>query len=154
MAQGFREAIPHLNSLASELEATGLVESQLRSLSPLALAYVGDAVYELFVRTQLLMPPRQIRTFHREVVDQVRAERQAYYVDCLKLHLTDAEADILRRARNAASRRRVRASLHDYRQATALEALLGYLYLTNPARLMELLALLPMVAESAPAPST
>ncbi|MEM6835684.1 MAG: ribonuclease III domain-containing protein [Cyanobacteria bacterium P01_C01_bin.120] len=152
MAPDFREAASQFSLPVSQLTVQGLSESQLRSLSPLAFAYVGDAVYELFVRTQLLMPPRQIRTFHREVVDQVRAEQQSHYIEYLKPHLTDAETDILRRARNAVSGRKVRANLHDYRQATALEALLGYLYLTNSSRLMELLALLPITAESASAP--
>ncbi|MGD1859720.1 MAG: Mini-ribonuclease 3 [Leptolyngbyaceae cyanobacterium] len=152
MAPDFREAASQFSLPVSQLTVQGLSESQLRSLSPLAFAYVGDAVYELFVRTQLLMPPRQIRTFHREVVDQVRAEQQSHYIEYLKPHLTDAETDILRRARNAVSGRKVRANLHDYRQATALEALLGYLYLTNSSRLMELLALLPITAEPASTP--
>jgi len=126
---------------------------QLRSLSPLALAYIGDAVYELFVRSRLLMPARQIRTFHQEVVDHVRAEQQALYLECLRPHLSETEIDVLRRARNAASGRKARASLRDYRQATAFEALLGYLYLSDPQRLMEVLAYLPIASESLSTPS-
>jgi ribonuclease-3 family protein len=122
-------------------------EQQLRSLSPLALAYVGDAVFELFVRSRLLWPPQQVRTFHRQVVSHVRAEQQAHYLECLQPHLSTAEKDILRRARNAASGRKVRSSLRDYRQATALEALLGYLYLTDAQRLVEVLSYLPITPD-------
>ncbi|RZM74912.1 Mini-ribonuclease 3 [Leptolyngbya iicbica LK] len=129
-------------------------EQQLRSLSPLALAYIGDAVFELFVRSRLLWPPQQVRTFHRQVVSHVRAEQQAQYLECLQPYLSAAEKDILRRARNAASGRKVRASLRDYRQATALEALLGYLYLTDAQRLIEILSYLPITPEVIPAEAT
>ena len=134
--------------LASPQKLAQVSEQQLRSLSPLALAYVGDAVFELFVRSRLLLPPQPVRAFHREVVGHVRAEQQAYYLECLQPHLSDEEKDILRRARNAASGRKARASHRDYRQATALEALLGYLYLTNSQRLMEILTYLPISPEA------
>ena len=126
-----------------------LSASQVRSLSPLALAYVGDAVYELHMRSYLLMPPKQIRAYHRQVVDQVRAEQQAYYLGCLKPHLTEDELDVVRRGRNAAANRKTRASLQDYQKATALEALIGYLYLTDPQRLTQVLAHLPFKSELA-----
>jgi ribonuclease-3 family protein len=125
-----------------------LSEAQLRSLSPLALAYIGDAVYELFIRSRLLLPPKQVRTYHRQVVEHVRAEQQAYYLECLRPYLTEAEADITRRGRNAATSRKPRASIRDYQQATALEALVGYLYLTDPQRLIEVLNHLPLVLEA------
>lgn len=157
MAQDSREAAPEkipvdFQALLAPLTASlATSDDELRSLSPLALAYVGDAVYELFVRSRLLIPPRQIRIFHRQVVDHVRAEQQALYLEVLRPHLSECEVDILRRARNAASGRKTRASLRDYRQATAFEALLGYLYLSDPQRLMEVLAQLPISAESLPA---
>ena len=135
--------------LPSLAACTALSINQVRSLSPLALAYVGDAVYELHVRRCLLMPPKQIRAYHQQVVDQVRAEQQAYYLGCLKPHLTDEELDVVRRGRNAAANRKTRASLQDYQQATALEALIGYLYLTAPHRLNEVLAHLPFTPELA-----
>ncbi|MGD1941588.1 MAG: Mini-ribonuclease 3 [Leptolyngbyaceae cyanobacterium] len=134
---------------SSLVGATALSANQVRSLSPLALAYVGDAVYELHMRRCLLMPPKQIRAYHRQVVDQVRAEQQAHYLGCLKPHLTDDELDVVRRGRNAAANRKTRASLQDYQQATALEALIGYLYLTDPQRLTEVLAHLPFTPELA-----
>jgi ribonuclease-3 family protein len=121
-----------------------LSTADLRILSPLALAYIGDAVYELFVRGQLLMPPKPVRTYHGQVVAHVRAERQAEYLDRLRPDLNDAELDVVRRGRNAASSRRPRASLRDHQQATAFEALIGYLYLTDSQRLSVLLGSLPI----------
>lgn len=134
--------------LSQPIETMVLSEAQLRSLSPLALAYIGDAVYELFIRSRLLLPPKQVRTYHRQVVEHVRAEQQAYYLECLRPYLTEAEADITRRGRNAATSRKPRASIRDYQQATALEALVGYLYLTDPQRLIEVLNHLPLVLEA------
>jgi ribonuclease-3 family protein len=142
--------------LPQQVSAMVLSEAQLRSLSPVALAYLGDAVYELFVRSYFLFPPQNIRTFHRQVVNQVRAEQQAAYLECLKPYLTDDEVEILRRGRNAASSRKQRASLQAYQQATALETLMGYLYLTDPPRLIEILGYLPLqappVLQSTPLP--
>jgi ribonuclease-3 family protein len=137
-----------VTQLLQPLGTTGLSDSQLRSLSPLALAYIGDAVFELFIRSRLLMPQKTVRAYHRQVVDHVRAEQQAHYLDCLRPYLTDAETDIVRRGRNAASGRKQRASIRDYQQATALEALIGYLYLTNPQRLIEVLNYLPLQADA------
>ncbi|NJN22495.1 MAG: ribonuclease III [Leptolyngbya sp. RL_3_1] len=116
-----------------------LSPAQLRELSPLALAYLGDAVYELFIRSQYLFPPQRLQTYHQQVVSQVRAEQQAHHLQTLLPHLTPAEAEILRRGRNATTRRRPRAGAAVYQQATSLETLVGYLYLTDPARLDELL---------------
>ncbi|MGF1458872.1 MAG: Mini-ribonuclease 3 [Leptolyngbyaceae cyanobacterium] len=125
-----------------------LSPDDLRKLSPLALAYIGDAVYELFVRSRLLLPPRRAGAFHQQVVQHVRAEQQAQYLEILIPHLLAVELDLLRRARNAASGRKVRASLQDYRQATAFEALLGYLYLADSQRLLEVLSHLPITDQS------
>jgi len=109
-------------------------------LSPTLLAYIGDAVYELYVRTRLLSPPRRISDYHAAVVERVRAESQAAYLQQLQAHLTAAEQDIVRRGRNAASRAPRRLSPAIYQQATGLEALIGYLFLSDPARLNVLLA--------------
>ncbi|WP_144054407.1 Mini-ribonuclease 3 [Pleurocapsa sp. PCC 7319] len=114
--------------------------SQIERLSPIALAYIGDAVYELFVRTNLLMPPKRMADYHSQVVTQVRAESQAVHLSFLLPYLTDSEKEILRRGRNACVSKPSRLSRHTYQQATGLEALIGYLHLTNPERLQELLA--------------
>ena len=114
--------------------------SQIERLSPIALAYIGDAVYELFVRTNLLMPPKRMADYHSQVVTQVRAESQAVHLSVLLPHLTDSEQEILRRGRNACVSKPRRLSRQTYQQATGLEALIGYLHLTNPERLQELFA--------------
>lgn len=125
--------------------------TQLQQLSPAALAYIGDAVYELYVRTHYLFPPKRLQVYHHQVVAQVRAESQARHLRALQPHLTEAECEIVRRGRNAASKRPKRVDPEIYQQATALEALFGYLYLCDPQRLVQLLGQLQFMAEdSAP----
>lgn len=118
----------------------------LQQLSPSSLAYLGDAVYELYVRTQFLLPPKRVSDYHDQVVSKVRAESQAEFLNVLKPYLTESEKDILRRGRNAASGCPRRLSPELYQQATSLETLLGYLYLSNPTRLQELLKYLNLSA--------
>lgn len=113
--------------------------ADIQRLPPAALAYVGDAVYELCVRTYYLMPPKRIQAYHEQVVSQVRAERQAQILRSLEPHLTPSECEILRRGRNAASKGPKRIAPGIYQQATSLETLLGYLYLADPPRLNDLL---------------
>lgn len=121
---------------------SGYSEAELRGLSPISLAYIGDAVFELYVRSRLLLPAKRIRDYHQQVVAQVKAEQQADYVEQLKAHLTVEELDILRRGRNATTGRSRRAGAKAYQQATGFEALIGFLYLNNRERLLSLLALL------------
>ncbi|BAW95382.1 ribonuclease III protein [[Synechococcus] sp. NIES-970] len=116
---------------------------RLRQFSPASLAYVGDAVYELYCRCYFLLPPRRSADYHDRVVAEVRAETQAQYLTVLEPLLTDLERDIVRRGRNAATGKPRRLSVTLYRQATGFEALIGYLYLTNQSRLEELFAHLP-----------
>ncbi|MBF2019996.1 MAG: Mini-ribonuclease 3 [Hydrococcus sp. C42_A2020_068] len=108
-------------------------------LSPASLAYIGDAVYELYVRTRYLLPPKRLSDYHDRVVAQVRAESQAACLHVLESYLTDEEREILRRGRNAATGKPRRLSPELHQQATSLETLIGYLYLQNPQRLNELL---------------
>lgn len=116
-----------------------LNESQLQQLSPQALAYIGDAVFELFVRGSYLLPPRRLQTYHQQVVNQVRAEQQAASFQKLLPHLTPEEQAIFKQGRNAAPSRGRRADAAIYGQATGFETLLGYLYLRDPHRLKTLL---------------
>lgn len=112
---------------------------QLERISPIALAYIGDAVYELYIRSRLLIPPKKIADYHAQVVFQVRAETQAIYLQNLEPYLTEEEKDIVRRGRNAVTTKPKRMSAKIYRQASSLETLIGYLYLTNCDRLQNLL---------------
>lgn len=116
-----------------------LSEQQANQLSPNALAYLGDAVYELYIRGLYLLPPSRQHDYHQKVVTQVRAETQAQHLRSLEPDLTDREQDLIRRGRNAASGRPKRVSAIIYQQATGLETLIGYLYLTDRDRLSQLL---------------
>ena len=111
----------------------------MQQISPTALAYLGDAVYELYVRSRYLLPPKRPQTYHRLVVAQVRAETQACHLRSLTPHLNNTELEIVRRGRNAATKRPRRVDPEIYQQATSLETLIGYLYLTDSARLTDLL---------------
>ncbi|MDJ0842801.1 MAG: Mini-ribonuclease 3 [Crocosphaera sp.] len=111
----------------------------ISQLSPTFLAYIGDAVYELYVRTCYLFPPRKVKDYHNQVVAQVRAETQAEALQRLTPYLTAVEQDIVRRGRNAAKGCPRRLPRDIYQQATSLETLIGYLYLQDTHRLNELL---------------
>ncbi|NET01320.1 MAG: ribonuclease III [Sphaerospermopsis sp. SIO1G2] len=116
-----------------------LSEAQVKEISPSALAYLGDAIYELYVRMFFLWPKQRPEIYHRLVVAQVRAETQALHLRSLTPHLRSYELDMIRRGRNAATGRPKRLNPEIYQQATGLETLVGYLYLTDYPRLQELL---------------
>lgn len=116
--------------------------SEVQQISPTALAYLGDAIYEVYVRMFYLMPLQRPDTYHRLVVAQVRAETQALHLRSLTPHLRETELEIVRRGRNAATGRPKRLDPEIYQQATSLETLIGYLYLTDYQRLTELLEIL------------
>lgn len=127
-----------------QLNPLDIHPDRVPQLSPAALAYLGDAVYELHVRTRFLLPPKRSSDYHQQVVAQVRAEAQSSNLQLLLPHLTSAELDVARRGRNAATGRPRRLDPEIYQQATSFETLIGYLYITNPQRLGELLALLDL----------
>ncbi len=111
-------------------------EVDVRTVSPLALAFVGDGVYEMMVRERLVClanrPPREL---HREAVKLVRAEAQAEAMERLMPLLTEKELAVYKRGRNAHTAR----NSDDYHRATGLETLFGYLYLSGDiARVREL----------------
>lgn len=111
-------------------------------LSPAVWAYIGDAVYELFVRNHLVTGgPAKTQSLHKQAVKRVRASFQAGLAAKLEPCLTAEELDILRRGRNVKSGHTPAASDPiTYRHSTAFEALIGYLYLKgHQTRLMELL---------------
>ncbi len=116
-----------------------VTQGELQQISPLALAYLGDAVYELYVRSRYLLPPKRSHTYHSLVVSQVRAETQALHLRSLTPHLNSIELEIVRRGRNAPTKHPKRVEPEIYQQATSLETLMGYLYLTDAERLYQLL---------------
>ncbi len=113
-------------------------------LSPLTLAFVGDGVYGLLVRERLVMVNRPVGTLHKKSVELVNAHAQALAIQTIMDKLTEDELAIYKRGRNANSVRHPKnADLTEYRMATGLEALFGYLYLSNnQARLYELFNLI------------
>lgn len=113
-----------------------------KMLSPLVWAYVGDAVYELFVRTMLTNNSNaKPHKLHMESIKYVKAKAQADILLKIDEMLTDEEKDIVRRGRNTENHHIAKNSnIADYSKATAFEALIGYLYLTKQdERLKEIL---------------
>ena len=102
-------------------------------LSPLMLAYVGDAIYEVVVRTVLLKTGgMSTKNINKKAITLVSAKAQSAMVKVLEPGLTENEAAILKRGRNANSATMAKnASVADYRRATGFEALMGYLYLNG-----------------------
>ena len=123
-------------------ESFGCKEQDIRSFSPLTLAYIGDCVYELIVRTVVVeRGNRQPQKLQKESSEFSRAGTQCRIYEALLFEVTEEEADILRRGKNAHFHTKARnATPGEYRKATALEALIGYLYLTGRMeRVLELL---------------
>ncbi len=122
----------------------GLGEVDLKTLSPLTLAFVGDCIYDLILRTVIVerhnASPNQL---HREKSRLAKAPAQAEMAEVLQEHLTQEELAVYRRGRNAKSHTTAKnASVLDYRKATGLEALYGWLYLSGQEeRLLQLLRL-------------
>ncbi|WP_313525127.1 Mini-ribonuclease 3 [Anaerotignum sp.] len=118
-----------LKELDLILGGTGEVDP--RGLSPLGLAYIGDAVYEMFVRLTVLTDGNApVNRLHKKARDLVNAKAQAQMYFRIAEELTEEEAAVFRRGRNAKSFTTPKnADLMDYRHATGLEALIGYLYL-------------------------
>lgn len=113
-----------------------------KMLSPLVWAYVGDSVYELFVRTKLTNNSNaKPHKLHIESIKYVKAKAQADILKRITNSLTEEEKDIVRRGRNTENHHVAKNSnVADYSQSTAFEALIGYLYLTKQdERLKEIL---------------
>ena len=122
--------------------AFDLKERDPKGYNPLTLAYVGDSVYELVIRTKIVeTAPRSLKSMNAEDASLARAVTQAAMLEALTDSLTDEEAEIARRGRNASPESRAKhASMQEYRMATGLEALIGYLYLKGDTdRLLELI---------------
>lgn len=104
-----------------------------RLIHPVELAYIGDAVFSLYVRMRLLPVSSHVQVLHDLASRMVSAVMQAKAMDDLEGTgtLTEEEAQIARRGRNTKSTVPKSASVREYRQGTAFEALMGYLYLTD-----------------------
>ena len=117
-------------------------KEEVELMSPLTWAYIGDAVYELFIRNKLInetnLKPHKL---HIEAIKYVKAKSQAEKLKEIYETLTDEEKDIVRRGRNTQNHHLPKNSnVQEYMYATAFEALIGYLYLTKQhTRLKEIL---------------
>lgn len=108
-----------------------LEDQDLRSYSPLTLAYIGDGVYELIIRTILVKKGNcPVNRLHKKTSSLVKAGAQSAIMEVIEEELTPEELSVYRRGRNAHSPTMAKhATMADYRRATGFEALMGYLYL-------------------------
>ncbi len=106
-------------------------KNKAKLMNPVVLAYIGDAVYSLYVREKLAFnADMKVSAIHKMASSEVRATAQAEFADRILPELTEEEADIYRRARNAKKGTRAKsASVAEYNKSTGLEALFGYLYI-------------------------
>ena len=133
----------NLTSMSEYIRKTwDLPDTDIKSYSGLTLAYIGDAIYDLIIRTYVVESGNApVNKLHKQVVKMVQASAQAGLYHNIKHMLTEEELAIYKRGRNAKSVTKAKnADIVEYRPATGLEALLGYLYLTGQiSRMMELL---------------
>lgn len=117
-------------------------EVDIKEYSPLTLAYIGDSIYDVIVRTVVVeRGNRSANNLHKASIKYVNAAVQAAMADALQENLTDEELSVYKRGRNAKSYTKAKnATLNDYRKATGVEALFGYLYLQDKMdRIIELM---------------
>ncbi|MCM1183267.1 MAG: ribonuclease III [Roseburia sp.] len=127
-----------ISQIHREFGACGV---DIRTYSPLTLAYVGDAVFEIIVRTLVVEKgQRAANTLHKHTTQIVCAQTQARMAEALYDRMTEKEQDTYRRAKNTKLNSSAKnASLSDYRKATGFEAVCGYLFLTDDVpRILEL----------------
>lgn len=118
-----------------------LSEEEVFEQNPLVLAYVGDAVMSLYVREHIALLGYKVNKLNKLVSGIVNAGAQAEIFLRIESTLSEREAEVARRARNTNMHHMAKNySVMDYRYATSLEAVIGYLYLTNnESRLNEIL---------------
>lgn len=122
-------------------EQFDIKEVDIKTYSPLALAYIGDGIFDLVIRSVIVGKGNtKASQLHFQTSHIVKAQSQALMIEALEAELTEAEADVYRRGRNAKSPTMAKnATMADYRKATGFEALMGYLYLTDQfERIVEL----------------
>lgn len=122
-------------------EVLNLQEVDAAGYSPLVLAYIGDCIYDLIIKTMIISRGnKQVHKLHEETSRFVQASTQSLMMRKMQEHLTEEEHAVYRRGRNAKSVSPAKnQSITDYRRATGFEALLGYLYLKKEyKRVMDL----------------
>ncbi len=122
-------------------ELFDLKDKDLRTYSPLTLAYIGDGVFEIIIRTILVKKGNcPVNQLHKRASSLVKAGSQSKMMEILEPFLTEEELAVYKRGRNAHSPTMAKhATMADYRRATGFEALMGYLYLKEDyVRIVEL----------------
>ncbi|MFL0270173.1 Mini-ribonuclease 3 [Candidatus Clostridium radicumherbarum] len=107
---------------------------EAKQLNPLVLAFIGDAIYEVFIRTQLVDKNRSlsVHNLHVKAISYVRAHAQSEFMKIMESQLTEEENNIFKRGRNAKSGTIPKnADVQEYKMATGFEALMGFLYITE-----------------------
>lgn len=122
-------------------EQLGIKDVDIRTYSPLALAYIGDCVFDMLIRSVIVSKGNMaVQKYHKKVSALVNAHAQAEMITALEPELTEEEQNIYKRGRNSKPATMAKnASAKEYKTATGMEALLGYLYLTDQhTRLIDL----------------
>ena len=135
------ESLSLLGQLKKEFDCK---EVDIKAYSPLTLAYIGDSIYDVIIRTVVVeRGNRTADKLHKTAVKYVKAGTQAAMIEALQEYLSEEEAAVYRRGRNAKSYSTAKnATVADYRKATGMEALLGHLYLSDQlGRAIELVKL-------------
>ncbi len=114
-------------------------EAEVNTMSPLTWAYVGDSIYELFVRMRLVNNTKlKPHGLHVEAIKYVKAKAQADILSKIENELTEKELEIVKRGRNAENHHLPKnATVQEYMYSTGFEALIGYLYLTKQDERLE-----------------
>ena len=137
------ESVRTLTDLDKIIQAFELKEQDYRSYPALTLAYIGDCIYDLVIRTAVIYKShKQVNDLHKKTTRYVKAETQALMIQGLMDNdiLTEEERSVYKRGRNTKSHTVAKnASVAAYRKATGFEAVLGYLYVTRQTeRILEL----------------
>lgn len=101
-------------------------------------AYIGDAVWEIFIREKTVYQTQNAEKLHRITTDKVKAAAQCNFLTQIQSKLTENELEIMRRSRNLPVPIARKSNQSEYRMATAFEALIGWWYLNNKTRLKEI----------------
>ncbi len=129
--------------IAKIREQFNLGEVDIKTYSPLTLAFMGDCVFDMYIRSILVAKGnRGVNGLHKDKSNLVKAQAQAAMAEALQDMLAEDEKEIYRRGRNAKTSSSAKnADMSDYHKATGFEALLGYLYLQGKEeRLMEVIS--------------
>jgi len=122
-----------MENFLNNIDILNVSSEEIRMLNPLVLAYIGDSVFDLFIKSYIVSKSRaNVNKINKMVVSFVKAKSQSIIINSLFEELTEEEKKIVKRGRNTKSYTSAKnASLVDYKLATGFEALIGFLYLSR-----------------------